>query len=136
MLARDGVVGLSLLVGEVERDPVDRDPPSIIMLRSRTEPGCSDPMRRWAVPLGIPRSGETSGVRFVRPWGTREFSRAFSARAACADAMAALVPVREVDATGDCGFRGNGGGARSGSELSHLFLLSLRQSDSMTLGSS
>lgn len=41
--------------------------------------------------------------------------------------MAEDVPAREVAVTGDCGFKGNGGGARSGSELSHLLLLSLRQ---------
>lgn len=38
------------------------------------------------------------------------------------------VPAREVEATGDCGLSGSGGGARSGSELSHLlFLVSLRK---------
>lgn len=34
--------------------------------------------------------------------------------------MADEVPAREVAVTGDCGFKGNGGGARSGSELSHM----------------
>jgi hypothetical protein len=127
VLARDGVTGLSLLVGDV-----DRAPPSIIKLRSRTELGCSDCMRRWAAPFAKFLSGETSGVRFVRWCGTSVLSRAFSASAACADWMAGLVPAREVGATGDCGFIGNGGGARSGSELSHLSLLSLRQSDGIT----
>lgn len=41
--------------------------------------------------------------------------------------MAAEVPAREVAATGDWGFSGSGGGARSGSELSHLLLFSFRQ---------
>lgn len=36
--------------------------------------------------------------------------------------MAVEVPGREVPTLGDCGFMGSGGGARSGSELSHLFL--------------
>ena len=39
--------------------------------------------------------------------------------------MALEVPTRET--TGDCGLRGSGGGALSGSELSHLFLISERQ---------
>ena len=42
--------------------------------------------------------------------------------------MAAKVPVREA-MRGDCGCKGRGGGARLGSELSHLFLVSL---DGMT----
>ena len=47
--------------------------------------------------------------------------------------MADEVPAREVAVTGDCGFKGNGGGARSGSELSHLTtVLSLRHNDGMT----
>ena len=47
--------------------------------------------------------------------------------------MADEVPAREVAVTGDCGFKGNGGGARSGSELSHLMaVLSLRHPDGMT----
>lgn len=47
--------------------------------------------------------------------------------------MADDVPARDVAVTGDCGFKGNGGGARSGSELSHLIAaLSLRQIDGMT----
>lgn len=35
--------------------------------------------------------------------------------------MALDVPARDVR-LGDCGFRGSGGGARSGSELSHLMV--------------
>lgn len=57
-------------------------------------------------------------------------SRAFSAMAACADWMALDVPVRET--LGDWGFRGSGGGARSGSELSHLRFISVRQRTDMT----
>jgi hypothetical protein len=47
------------------------------------------------------------------------FSLAFSVRAACADCMALDVLGREVR-LGEDGFIGSGGGARSGSELSHL----------------
>jgi hypothetical protein len=75
------------------------------------------------------RSGEKSVVRLWRV-GTRAFSRAFSVNAACADCMANEVPLRDVPTLGDCGFKGSGGGARSGSELSHLLLLvSRRNSD-------
>ena len=42
--------------------------------------------------------------------------------------MALEVPAREVN-LGDCGFRGRGGGHRSGSELSHLFEVSRRKKD-------
>lgn len=46
--------------------------------------------------------------------------------------MALDVPGRDVEGViGDCGFNGSGGGARSGSELSHLLLFSLRQSADM-----
>jgi hypothetical protein len=44
--------------------------------------------------------------------------------------MALEVPVRETP--GDCGLRGKGGGALSGSELSHLFLISERRRTDMT----
>lgn len=49
----------------------------------------------------------------------KAFSLAFSVRAACADCMALDVLGREAT-LGDDGFIGSGGGARSGSELSHL----------------
>lgn len=52
-------------------------------------------------------------------------------RAAWADWIADEVPAREVGVEGNCGFKGSGGGARSGSELSHLVLLSLRQRPGM-----
>jgi hypothetical protein len=48
------------------------------------------------------------------------FSRAFSVRAACADCIALEVLGLEAATMGEDGFIGNGGGARSGSELSHL----------------
>lgn len=124
----DGVVGASFFSGDLDGEL----PPSIIRLRSRTDDGCSDCMRRCAGPLPVALSGETSGVRFVSGRGTSWFSRAFSVRAACADWMADDVPAREVAVTGDCGFKGSGGGARSGSELSHLIaVLSLRKIEGM-----
>lgn len=49
-----------------------------------------------------------------------KLSRAFSVRAACADWMALEVFGREVMDGDDAGFKGSGGGALSGSELSHL----------------
>lgn len=48
--------------------------------------------------------------------------------------MAADVPFLEV-VTGDCGFKGKGGGALSGSELSHLVFISRRQITDMTSAS-
>ncbi len=50
----------------------------------------------------------------------RKASRAFSVNAACADWMVAEVLGREVTLGDEAGFRGSGGGALSGSELSHL----------------
>ena len=47
--------------------------------------------------------------------------------------MALEVPARET--LGDCGLSGSGGGARSGSELSHLFFISVRQRSDMTWSS-
>lgn len=75
-------------------------------------------MRLCAAPLIKDRSGELS---MCRGGGLVIYalSRAFSVRAACADLMALDVLGREAT-TGDDGFMGNGGGARSGSELSHL----------------
>jgi len=63
-------------------------------------------------------SGEAS-IRFAVLFATRAFSRALSVRAAWADWMAADAFGRE-ETLGDDGFNGSGGGARSGSELSHL----------------
>jgi hypothetical protein len=87
-------------------------------LRSRTVPGCRDCMRRWDDPLANGLSGDGSPIRFART-GTKALSRAFSVKAACADWIALEVPARDVR-LGDCGLRGRGGGALSGSELSHL----------------
>lgn len=42
------------------------------------------------------------------------------------------MPALDVPILGDCGFRGSGGGALSGSELSHLcFLVSRRHREAM-----
>lgn len=123
LLDLDGVVGLLCFSGDLGEN--EFWPPSIIKLRSRTEPGCKDCMRRCADPLTRARSGDTSLTRLASALDTRELSRAFSVRAACADWMAADVPALEVT-LGDCGLSGSGGGALSGSELSHLVLLSFR----------
>jgi hypothetical protein len=48
------------------------------------------------------------------------FSRALSCKAACADCIALEVFGREAATVGDDGLSGSGGGALSGSELSHL----------------
>jgi len=49
-------------------------------------------------------------------------SRARPTSACAAAATFADVPARVGDEPGVCGCRGSGGGLRSGSELSHLFL--------------
>lgn len=122
-LARTGVAGRGNL--SFSGDPLgvefaeSRDA-SIIKLRSRTLPGWRDCIRLWGlVRWTSPRSGEKSVFRLWRT-GTSAFSRAFSVNAACADWIANDVPLRDVPTLGDCGLRGSGGGARSGSELSHL----------------
>lgn len=89
-----------------------------------------DCMRRWEGGRRAGRSGEESAARFGKCGTNAALSRAFSAMAAWADWMALDVPVRETP--GDCGFRGSGGGARSGSELSHLLIISVRQRVDMT----
>ena len=126
MKSRDlmGVDGLVCFSGDFGDE--DECWPSMSRLRSRTEPGCSDCMRRWTDPLGA-RSGDTSQTRLenaleTKALVTRALSRAFSVKAACADWMALDVPAREP-MLGDWGLRGSGGGARSGSELSHLLIL-------------
>lgn len=86
-------------------------------------------MRRWEDGRRAGRSGEPSPLR-LGTWGTNAFSLAFSVRAAWADWIALDVPVLETP--GDCGLSGSGGGARSGSELSHLFFISVRQSTGIT----
>jgi len=60
-------------------------------------------------------------MRFGMAFVMYALSLAFSVNAACADCMALDVFGRDVT-MGDDGFMGNGGGARSGSELSHLRL--------------
>jgi hypothetical protein len=54
------------------------------------------------------------------PYGLGALSRAFSWNSFAASAMAADVPARVVTGDDGFGFKGSGGGARSGSELSHL----------------
>ena len=76
-------------------------------------------MRRCAAFFGDGFSGDTSVIRLAKAFETRALSRAFSVRAAWAVCIACEVPALEV-MLGDCGFKGNGGGALSGSELSHL----------------
>lgn len=75
-------------------------------------------------------SGDPSWTRFDRAGTRAALSRARSLSAAWADWIALEVPARDVK-LGDWGFSGRGGGARSGSELSHLLLVSLRQNDDM-----
>jgi hypothetical protein len=61
-------------------------------------------------------------MRLVAAFVVYPLSRAFSVRATCADCMALDVLGREAATLGEAGFMGSGGGARSGSELSHLEL--------------
>jgi len=121
----------SLLMGGVESrceffsgdlEALKADPPSKKLLRSRTFPVWMDCMRLWVASLTSDRSGDGS-ARFVGEFVTYPFSRAFSVNAACADCMALEVLGRDVR-VGDEGFIGSGGGARSGSELSHLYFVS------------
>jgi hypothetical protein len=72
----------------------------------------------WA-PLISDRSGDLCGSGLVVYELAGILSRAFSSSALAAFAMAADVFGRVVR-LGEPGFRGRGGGARSGSELSHL----------------
>jgi hypothetical protein len=65
------------------------------------------------------RSGERFGIGFVVYGDGAALSLAFAASASAAAAMCEEVFGLTVGAEG-CGFGGNGGGARSGSELSHL----------------
>lgn len=90
-----GVDGLSTFSGDREVEDEASRPLSIIKLRSRTDPGCRDCIRRCAEPLARDRSGETSAIRLARD-GTRAVSRAFSVSAACADWIAADVPARDA----------------------------------------
>lgn len=97
------------------------EPPSMKRLRSLTLPVCSDCIRLCAAPFARDLSGEVS-MRFVA-LVVYPLSRAFSVRAACADCIALDVFGLDAATLGEAGFIGRGGGARSGSELSHLKLL-------------
>jgi hypothetical protein len=65
------------------------------------------------------RSGDLCGIGLVVYELAGKLSRAFSSSAFAAFAIAVEVPGRVV-MLGEPGFSGSGGGARSGSELSHL----------------
>lgn len=96
-------------------------PLSMKPLRSRTLPFWRDCIRLCpgAAPLIRRRSGDGSVKRLGGGMSmVYVLLRALSVSAAWADLMAADVP-RE-DTLGEEGFIGSGGGARSGSELSHL----------------
>jgi hypothetical protein len=76
-------------------------------------------MRLCWVPLIRDRSGDFCGMGLVVYELAGKLSRAFSSSAFAACMMSADVFGRVVR-FGEPGFKGSGGGARSGSELSHL----------------
>jgi hypothetical protein len=76
-------------------------------------------MRLCVVPLIRERSGDFCGMGLVVYELAGKLSRAFSSSALAACMMSADVFGRVVR-FGEPGFKGSGGGARSGSELSHL----------------
>lgn len=76
-------------------------------------------MRLCCVPLIKDRSGDFCGMGLVVYELAGKLSRAFSSSALAACIIAADVFGRVVR-LGEPGFNGSGGGARSGSELSHL----------------
>jgi hypothetical protein len=76
-------------------------------------------MRLWCAPLIRERSGDLCGMGLVVYELIGMLSRAFSSNALAACAMTDEVPARVVR-IGEPGFKGRGGGARTGSELSHL----------------
>lgn len=87
-----GVEQAESLTGDRESVDVDvgvvgllDDPPSIIKLKSRTEPGCSDCIRRWDPPFTSERSGEPSLPRLVNDGGSAVSRATRSLSAACAD---------------------------------------------------
>ena len=88
-------------------------------------------MRLCCAPLISDRSGDFCGIGLV-VYELGMLSRAFSSKAFAAAAMWAEVFGRVVR-FGDPGFSGRGGGARSGSELSHLRNQGLRVSGMMQL---
>lgn len=93
--------------------------PSRKLLRSLTFVDCNDCIRLCAAPFIKDRSGDLGGIGLTVYALAGALSRAFSSRAFAVAAMAADVFGRVVR-LGDPGFIGSGGGARSGSELSHL----------------
>lgn len=62
-------------------------------------------------------------MRFTALFAASGPSLPLSVRAACADCIAVEVFGREAATLGDDGFKGSGGGALSGSELSHLAVM-------------
>ena len=101
------------LSGDVSTELV----PSRKLLRSRIFPFpfWSDCMRLWYWPL----INDFSGDRFGGGLVVYALSRARAVRASAAAATVAEV-LGFVAGLDEPGFKGNGGGARSGSELSHL----------------
>jgi hypothetical protein len=81
--------------------------------------GCNDCMRLCCVPLIRERSGDFCGIGLVVYELAGKLSRAFSSSACAAFMMAADVFGRVVrfGEPGFPGYKGSGGGARSGSEL-------------------
>ena len=112
--------GLDCLVGLLsgDRGVIGPDPFSRRLLISLTLPVCSDCILLCVALLTSDRSGDVSKLR---SGGLIMYalSRAFSVSAACATLIAFDVFGFEMT-LGEDGFIGNGGGARSGSELSHL----------------
>ena len=82
--------------------------------------GCNDCMRLCWLPLTSERSEDRGGIGFVVYELVGKLSRAFSSSAFAARIIAADVLGRVVS-VGEPGFMGSGGGARSGSALSHLY---------------
>src|SRR5690242_6701618 len=82
-------------------------------------------MRLCWFPLINERSGDLEGIGFVVYELVGRLSRAFSSSALAARIIAADVLGRVVS-VGEPGFMGSGGGARSGSALSHLCAGQLR----------
>lgn len=123
-LGPNGVVGL-FFSGDCGVERPESLEPSIIKLRSLTLVGCSDCIRLCGLGRGTRARSvgpATSTVMRLTSVGTRAASLTLSFIAAWAFWMANEVPMREglTLTPGDCGFNGSGGGARSGSELSHL----------------
>ena len=81
--------------------------------------GCNDCMRLCWFPFTRERSEDLGGMGLVVYELAGRLSRAFSSSALAARMMAADVFGRVVS-VGEPGFKGRGGGARSGSALSHL----------------